>query len=86
MAKYSTLIMRASMLTILLILLVHVSGMEGSQKSMQPRIDSRAILRGLGYDMPNKVGIKHSNRRSMEDRKAPGGPDPQHNARPPAGN
>lgn len=81
MAKYSTF-MRAYLLTILFILSVHVSGLDGSRNIMHARINSRAILRELGYDLPNKVPTKHC-RREMEDRKAPGGPDPQHNSGPP---
>lgn len=83
MVKYST-IMRTLMLTILLILSIHVSGLEGSSKAMHARINSRTILRELGYDMPNNEVIEHSYRRSTEvDRKAPGRPDHQHNSGPP---
>lgn len=79
-------LMRAFMLMTLLILSVLVSGQDklhyGSGKTtMQKRIDSGAILRELGYDL-RKV-LKHSYRISMEDRKPPGGPDPQHNAASP---
>lgn len=82
--------MGALMLMILLVLLtVHVSGREqlhyesAHKSTMRKRIDSDAILRELGYDHLSKV--RRFSRRSLKepDRRAPGGPDPQHNAGPP---
>ena len=68
---------------------VHASGREqlhyeSARKSiMRKRIDSCAILRELGYDHLSEV--RRFSRRSLTepDRRAPGGPDPQHNAGPP---
>lgn len=70
---------------ILLIVSSNVIGLEEHvyhvRKTMQKRIDSKAILRELRYYMEKNNKEKHVEmmRRSMEDRISPGGPDPNHN-------
>lgn len=68
------------LILILLILSVVVTNLEVVQgyqgrKVMQKRIDSRSILRELGYNF-SKLKNK---RRDLADRVSPGGPDPHHN-------
>ncbi|KAJ0017697.1 hypothetical protein Pint_10454 [Pistacia integerrima] len=80
---YSTSVQ--SLILILLILSVVVTNLEVVQgyqgrKVMQKRIDSRSILRELGYNLSK---LKY-NRRDSTGRISPGGPDPHHNFQPTA--
>lgn len=73
------------LILILLILSVVVTNseiVEGYQgrKILQKRIDSRSILRELGYNLSK---LKYT-RRDSADRVSPGGPDPHHNFQPTA--
>lgn len=73
------------LILILLILSVVVTNseiVEGYQgrKILQKRIDSRSILRELGYNLSK---LKYT-RRDSTDRSSPGGPDPHHNFQPTA--
>lgn len=78
------------MLIILLIWSLHVAtGLEakgyGGRKNMQKRINSKTILRELGYDL-SKMEKQHNKWRMTlaDDRIIPGGPDPEHHSCPPA--
>lgn len=77
-------VIRVSLL-ILLVLSVHVVCSEAqnfdNRKTLKKRIDSAAILRGLGYDMA-KLRVK-VNIRDV-DREVPGGPNGQHHDKPPS--
>ena len=77
-------LIRFSLLLILLLLFVNVSSSRATrygsvEAPVKKRIDSRRLLRELGFDLSK---MKHYNRRAMDvdkDRVAPGGPDRQHN-------
>ncbi|KAM1045694.1 hypothetical protein ACFX13_037423 [Malus domestica] len=91
MSADSSVFMRASVLMIILIWSLHVSGLEatqyyGGRKSMQrTRMNSAYILRGLRYDLSKMNQQQYKKRmRNLTDRVSPGGPDHQHNSSPPA--
>ncbi|CAN6683452.1 unnamed protein product [Malus baccata var. baccata] len=91
MSADSSVFMKASVLMIILIWSLHVSGLEatqyyGGRKSMQrTRMNSAYILRGLRYDLSKMNQQQYKKRmRNLTDRVSPGGPDHQHNSSPPA--
>lgn len=74
---------RFSLLLILLLLFANASSLRATrygsvEAHVKKMIDSKRILRELGFDLSK---MKHYNRRAMDvdkDRVAPGGPDRQH--------
>lgn len=89
MAADLSLLMRVSVLMIMLIWSMHVSGLEATDSSttQKSRIDSNSILRGLiSYDL-SRMGkkqqqyneYKRMSRKLDGDRKSPGEPNRQHN-------
>lgn len=89
MAADLSLLMRVSVLMIMLIWSMHVSGLEATDSSttQKSRIDSNSILRGLiSYDL-SRMGkkqqqyneYKRMSRKLDGDRKSPGGPNRQQN-------
>lgn len=62
---------------IILLLFAHLSKTEATSYRSLKSLESRQILRKLGYNLSK---MKYDNRRSMtgKDQVAPGGPDPQH--------
>ncbi|WCJ27158.1 CLAVATA3/ESR-RELATED 6 [Euphorbia peplus] len=71
----SSSVFRVLILLIVLILSVNVSNSEGKSFRGVKGIDTRALLKGLRYDLRK---VKHVIKDVDPSRVSPGGPDPQH--------